>query len=83
MYHQLETTTSCDDMANRINSMVEEYETGIFHQLRDRHPNHQRDHLVDHLAGSTTPTSPTTSQTTTPTTAVTTSATTAPIVAAL
>lgn len=67
MYHQLETTTSCDDMVNTINSMVVEYETGIVHQLRDHHPNHQHDHLVDNLAGSTTPTTPTTSQTTTPT----------------
>ena len=58
-------------MANRINSMVEEYETGIVHQLRDHHPNHQHDHLVDNLAGSTTPTTPTTSQTTTPTSTTT------------
>ena len=75
MYHQLETTTSCDDMANTIHSMEEEYETGIFLQLRDHLPNHQRDHLVDHLASSTTPNTPTTSQTTTPT-ATTTVATT-------
>ena len=67
MYHQLETTTTCDDMANTIHSM-EEYETGIFLQLREHLPNHQRDHLVDHLAGSTTPTTPAKTPTTTPAT---------------
>ena len=51
--------------------MVEEYETGIVHQLRDHHPNHQHDHLVDNLAGSTTPTTPTTTPATTPTTSQT------------
>ena len=38
MYHQLETTTSCDDMANTIHSMEAESETGIFLQLRDHLP---------------------------------------------
>ena len=66
MYHQLENTTSCDDMANTIHSMVEEYETGIFLQLRDHLPNHQRDHLVDTSRARPLP-HPTTSQTTTPT----------------